>query len=670
MPRTAFPHWLALLLALLGLLALYSRPLRTGFLNDDYLFLEEARTRPLAESLQDPGALGNYYRPLSRQIYFEALSPIAGGSPAVFHAVNFAIFLVSLALLFDLLIAFVPVAGAMAGTLWFAVLPFQRVNLTWVSCSQDLLALAGTLAALALFRRGRIAWALAAAAVALTSKESALPLPVALAAWDRFVAGRTSARTLRRTAPFWLLSLLWGAVALAITARQGGTPLHFDLSHLLAAYAHLVQSLMGIDHPAGWLRSLFSHAPAILPLVLLGALAAWLVARAPAAKEGVRPRTIVAFAAWWLAAFGAVTAPAASGWSAYYYTTAAAGGALLVALALRRIDRWLWVALVAVLLWWHAGGSATRAISVVEAPWGWTSHLTSGYFERAATLTDSLGRQLLRLEPKPPPGARFFFATLPPFAGFQMGNGAQVRALYRDTTLASYFYSRFSDSTAANRPARFFYWNGVELTPLYARTREPFFQVGTDLLLLDRPQGAEHAFLRGLAEGGNRMDHLYWLGWTEYWLGRRGAAEAAWTRFGARDDSLYWIAHLRAAHNAVTAGDTIAARRHLAKAIEFGIGRPEAHAVLGELLAAKGPEDSKYGMLELKVATTLSPEDWLARRELLRHLVAARLDDAARRELETLKSIHPEWRGDSTIVRAARTLSARGTGGSGGVVEF
>src|SRR5207244_12617841 len=129
--------------------------------------------------------------------------------------------------------------------------------------------------------------------------------------------------------------------------------------------------------------------------------------------------------------------------------------------------------------------------------WGWTSHLTSFYFERDAALTDTLGRSLVRLEPRPPRGGRLFFATLPPYAGFQMGNGAQIRALYRDSTLASYFYSQFSEPTAGGWPCRFLFWDGRELVPLYASARDPWFQVGSHLLLLDRPTGARHAFLRG-----------------------------------------------------------------------------------------------------------------------------------------------------------------------------
>src|SRR5262245_23052789 len=179
MPERRLPSWLAPLLAVAGLALLYARPLRTGFLNDDYLFLEDARSRPIAVSIAERGPLGNWYRPLSRQLYFEALTPVAGGDPRVFHLVNFALFLAALALAVDLLRAFLPWPAVMAGALYWAVLPFQRVNLTWISCSQDLLALGFSLAAVARFRRGQ--WGAAALYLgALLSKESALPLPVVL----------------------------------------------------------------------------------------------------------------------------------------------------------------------------------------------------------------------------------------------------------------------------------------------------------------------------------------------------------------------------------------------------------------------------------------------------------------------------------------------------------
>ena len=53
------PAWPALILAVLGLTILYAQPLGTGFLNDDYLLLEEVRSRPLLETVSHLGPLGN-----------------------------------------------------------------------------------------------------------------------------------------------------------------------------------------------------------------------------------------------------------------------------------------------------------------------------------------------------------------------------------------------------------------------------------------------------------------------------------------------------------------------------------------------------------------------------------------------------------------------------------
>lgn len=673
----------------LGLIALYWGALRAPFLNDDYLFLEEARTRPLAQSLFDLGALGNYWRPLSRQIWFEALTPIAGGHPLVFHLASFAVFLAALALLWDLLRALVPRPGAVAGLLYFATLPFQRVNLLWISCSQDLLALAGALGAIALHRRGRAAWGLVAALAAFASKESALPLPLALLGWDRWVAGRSWGESLRRAAPTFALALAWVAALAWVRGRhEARTPLDLGLGAFAAGFAHLGQSLLGLDHPAGFVQGLLAHAPAFVPLgcfVLAIVVAPGGFGRRRVAGDGAAPpppgafgaaspvaaRAALAFALWWLAAFALPTGPVSYAWSSYYYTLAAAGGAILVGLACARADRWLLAALATVLLWWHAGGISHAAFSVERNRWTWTSHLTPFYFERAARLVDTLSTQLVRLVPDPPPRSRFYFATLPSWAAFHMGNGALIRALYRDTTLTSHFYSQFSDSTLAGGTPHFLWWDGAELTRLYGQGPDTWFQVGADLLLLDRPAGALDAFRHGMRAGGVRMDLLYWSGWAQLWLGDRAGAERTWTTFGAVEDSLYWRAHLRAAHNALVDGDTIEARGHLVKAIEFGIGRPEGHAVLGELMLAQRGIHTKYGLMELKVASWLDPRDWVARRHYALGLDAVGLNDVAAREITALVRDFPRLEADSAVARVWREHAAAGerrvvTAGRGG----
>jgi hypothetical protein len=655
------PAWTVPLLFLAGLTALYWTALSAPFLNDDFLFLEEARTRTLAASLSDLGALGNYYRPLSRQIYFELLTPIGGGDPRVFHLVNFALFLGALALLADLLRALLPRPGVWAGCLYFALLPFQRVNLMWISCSQDLLAMVGCLGALACHRRGLHAIALLSAAAAFASKEVALALPLGLVAWERYAQGRAWNAVLRATWRYFVLAGLWSMVALAMRARNAAAaPLQPDAGNFLAALVHALQSALGLDNPTAFLPALLRVGPALLPLACFVAIAFALPPTSTDGSSKASTRTILSFGFVWLAAFALPVGPVVYSWSGYHFTLAAVGTAVLVGFCFRRADGWTWAALAGILLWWHSAATGRPAgrdtmFAVTENPWIWTSHLTSQYFDRVIALTSRMKSEMRRVVPTPAPHTRFFFVTLPPYAGFQMGNGALIRALYRDSTLASHFYTRFSDSTAADHPVEFLYWDGSGLARLYPRATDLYFQVGTDLLLQDEVRGATHAFRRALISGESRLDNLYWLGWAELWSDRRSAAEAAWQALGARDDSVAWNKALRKSRDALMdRRDTLEARRLLNEAIQTGIGRPEAHAVLGTLMF---PVNAKYGMLELKVAAWLNPRDWLSRRDLAVGYADMRLETPARRELEKLVTDFPQLASDPAVVRVQRSLS-------------
>jgi hypothetical protein len=669
-------RWLAPVLLAAGLVALYAGALGTGFVNDDYLFLEQVRRHGLVESLLQPGGLGNYFRPLSREVWFILLSPIAGGEPLVFHLAQMAVFLAALVLLADLLGALVPKRGpgpapaVLAGVLWFATLPFQRVNLAWVSCSQDLLAWTGVLGSLALHRRGRTGLAIVAYAAATLAKESALPLPALVFLWDWRIAGIAPRRALLTALGFAAAALPWAAGEIVLQQHSvSASRLVFDGTHLSASFVHMLQALAGVEHASGWLRSWAEARPSLPAFVLLGLAAMVLPDRA--APPGSDARTVpaiegVTFAFAWCVLFALPTWPVAYIWSGYYDTLAAVGGAIFVALAAGRLARWGWVVLVGALLWWHAAGVAPRAFALREDPWIGTSHVTSFYIERASRLSRELRASLVKAAPKVVQGTRFFFVLNVPWAGFQMGNGASVRQLYRDDSLESHFYSTFSEATAGRQPLRFLFWNGVEFESLYARERDPLFQVGSDLLLLDRPAGALWAFRRGLDEGGERLDHWYGLGWAALWSGRRALAERAWREWGARDDSAAYILWLRKAKGSLEDGDTLTARRQLVEAVRTGIGRPEAHAILGLLLRRV---NTKYALLETKVAAELYPADWLARQDLVSGLVDARLDEPAAFHLEHLKRLRPQWRDDPVIARLDERLRERGPS-PGGVAEF
>lgn len=660
-------RWLPAVLFAAGVVALYAGALGTGFLNDDYLFLEDAVRGPWAAG---QGALENYFRPLSRQLWFGVLAPLLGPNPLAFHLTNLALFLGAAALLYDLLRAFAPRAGALAGLVYFAVLPLQRVNLTWISCCQDLLALVASLGALALFRRGRDRLALAAFLAAALAKESALPLPALLFLWSWRVEGRAPAAALRRVAPFALPIAAWAAGELALRASAPAPAvLRFGPLEFLAAWVHLPQALAGLENPTGLLAAFWSAAPSLAALAAFGALALWFPAggasRAAAhggAEAPAHARHAHAFAFAWLAAFAVPVAPVVHGWSAYFYTLAAVGGAVLVAVHAARLSRLAFAAAVAAALWWHAAASAAPAFAVADDAWGWTSHLTAHYFERGAALSARLREALLRVAPEPERGTRFYFATLPPFAGFQMGNGAAIRAAYGDRSLESHFYSGFSDSTAAGHPCVFLFWDGLDFQRLYANARDPFFQVGADLLLLDRPAGAVHAFARAHDAGELGEDVWYWSGWALLWSGRRAAAEAAWTAFGAADDTTMYRAWMRAAVTALAESDTTAARRALFGALRAGVGRPEVHAALAEMLRGRSP---KFALLETKVLAFLVPHDFDVRLALLEGLLEARLDDVARREVAALEESRPDRAGDPALAAIRATLAGRAPAAGG-----
>jgi len=89
-----------LLLLLLSAVALHGSALRKPFFADDYFFLEQARGQSLPAALGSPDPLGNFLRPVGRQLYFWTLSRVGGETPTVFHVANLALFLASLVLVY------------------------------------------------------------------------------------------------------------------------------------------------------------------------------------------------------------------------------------------------------------------------------------------------------------------------------------------------------------------------------------------------------------------------------------------------------------------------------------------------------------------------------------------------------------------------------------------
>jgi len=331
--------WMVILLVAAATVALYAPSLSGGFLADDvfYLRMLSVGDGALARAFSGP-LLGSretaFYRPLPLAS-LAVESALWGTDRAVgFRLVNLLLHLAN-ALLVGSIAARVlardghpaPAPGALAGAL-FALHPLAPEAVAWISGRFDLLATLFTLLSLRLAiaalgghrrtaRPGRttrwpaLGLALVCFAAALASKESAIGLPLAVAAWaalgERAPAGAEVAAGLRGAArrawaacwPFVAVAAAYLALRLwALGTLVGGyrdAPLEWWQKEFWTVRLLAVLALV-LPHP------LLYQVPKKLTFCLLayptlGAAAlATLLRRAPAARRGAL------FAALWLVA--------------------------------------------------------------------------------------------------------------------------------------------------------------------------------------------------------------------------------------------------------------------------------------------------------------------------------------------------------------------------------
>ena len=246
--RTGWPRvppQAALALVLLAALCLHFPALRLPFFADDYLFLDRVRGRSLPAALLSPDPIRNFWRPVGRQLYFWSVARL-GESPLVAHLANLALFVVILALLFELVRRLAGARPALIGASFVALHYAADVPVRWASGSQDLIAVAAALGALLLLRSGRRAWASAALVLGLLAKETVVMAPLVAAALFR-VPGEPWSRTLRRVWPLMAMVGAWAPVWIAVMHGRSGGTLTFSLDAVPAALAHLAQVSVGAE---------------------------------------------------------------------------------------------------------------------------------------------------------------------------------------------------------------------------------------------------------------------------------------------------------------------------------------------------------------------------------------------------------------------------------------
>jgi hypothetical protein len=542
-PRSARAlEWLALALVLAGVVVLYVPALGTQFFADDFLFLDQVRGRSLWQALQAPDPLSNFFRPVSRQLYFWVVAGLTHESPFAFRVGNLITLLVAIVLLWRLARRLAGARAALFTAAFFGLHYAADVPVRWACGSQELLAIVFALAAILLHVSDRRLLAGVAMLLAALSKEVVLLTPlIAIVADHR--PREPWLVTARRAWPLAAAVLVWGVIFLSMPHRHTaqGTEVEFDLiKSPLAAIVHLIQVAAGLEWRTGNVGALRPEPPPIVPV--LAALAALvLVWRASAArpvadsarKAAEDARHVLRVGAVWIVVATAPVVAVALLWSAYYYLFAMCGLALVLGLLLARAPVW---AACAVVLVSAVGSAHARELSdfgIGRDPFTPCSHINRSYIERSNQVTSSYLGSLARAYPKFPRGSTVFFGGLMSNVAFQRGDGPLLRWAYRDTSLRSYYLNAFSRRTARPGPLYFFVGSGDTLVEM-ERSDDLFLRVAFGMIVSDELEGARDALDVARERMPGSTQTAYWGAWVSYALGDTAAGPPPTRRSGLR----------------------------------------------------------------------------------------------------------------------------------------
>ena len=232
-----------------------------GYFWDDFYFLtSQGQGGYRNYLLPDPKTA--FYRPIPQGAYFALLRFGDPSNGMLGHILNLALLAGAVALL----VLFVSDlrgsrAGLFSGLIFASYGPVASL-VAWVSCNQDLLAIAFVLAAFYLRHKGKDLPALACASAALLCKEPAVAALPMLVFWDRIV-GRQPSRSRFQFVAYGSVFLLWVLIHPGI--------------HLLAArgFRTGATSYVGMEHPERWGKYLLRYAMTLVNLPPWGLSVSW-----------------------------------------------------------------------------------------------------------------------------------------------------------------------------------------------------------------------------------------------------------------------------------------------------------------------------------------------------------------------------------------------------------
>ncbi len=291
----------ALLAVLCATLYAYRGAFEGFFIQDDYGWLESTRYTSFREYsgifFRFNPALS--YRPLSQETFFFLAQRIFGLWPTGFHLASVFLHLLGVVLVFLIARQFCPVWPSLAGTFFFALHPAQIRSVYWISAIAEPMALVFILTSFLLFirfdrRSDPTAYicSLLAMGLGMMSKESALTIPLVLAAYSLCFAHRRVLWTL----PFFAISGLYAVLRMNSDAVGAAPyPLTFGVEALrnLATYFSWAAGLTDT-----YLRIRLGYDPAALYTLLAAAFTVAVAVLVWFARD----RMLAAFAVLWCAA--------------------------------------------------------------------------------------------------------------------------------------------------------------------------------------------------------------------------------------------------------------------------------------------------------------------------------------------------------------------------------
>ena len=585
--------------------ALQSAALRSPFFADDWLFLDATRGRGLFAALAAPDPIGNFARPLGRQVWFWLMDRVGGGEPVAFHAANLLLWLLALGMFASLARRLVGSRAALVAVAFLALTHAADVPVGWAAGSQDLLAITFALGSLLAMESGAGILAGMLLLAGLFAKETIVGLPlIALVLTHR---SREPWRvTLRRVAPLALAVVVWGAVISRLaTGRslQSGA-LADPVSGAGATVLAFGRTLLGAESPGA--PGLAWAEPLALGAIALAALVVLFARESPPPRESQQRPTLAAGLLWVLVGVAPV-ALVAPIWSAYYFLFALFGAALVLALLLERAPRGVAALVVGVL---GLGAQHARALPVFAPepnPWASASHVNRAYLEQGGAQVSHLLAEMHRLHPALPKRTTVFFAGLPAWVSFQVADGPLLRVAYRDTSLRSYYLVDFTRERAERGPWRMIRHDAAT-GRLLDESAEPQLlgSMAMSMLLRDHEDVVDGALALAAARGELSASVRYLGAWRRWERGERDTAVQLLHADG--------FAHAPGAEalvsqalEALAAGDTMQCLALLQRGRRDHVLDAGVHGVLADLwlgsLATRG-----NGVLEAYAARVLAPE--------------------------------------------------------------